>query len=162
MIAFLGTGLLGSNWVRNLRTKGEDVHVWNRTASKAKALESTGAKAFGTPGEAVKGADRIHLAVYDDTAVDTILGEAAPAFEKGAIIFDHTTISATGARTRSENWQASGITYLHAPVFMGPQNALESSGTMLICGDQRIIHKLQPELKKMTGRLENLGADSGS
>jgi len=54
MIAFLGTGLLGSNWVRAMRKRGEEVHVWNRTGSKAKALESDGAKVFATPAEAVK------------------------------------------------------------------------------------------------------------
>ena len=161
MIAFLGTGLLGSTWVRNLRKQGEEVHVWNRTASKAKALESTGAKAFPTPAEAVKGASRIHLAVSDDRAVDSILSDAAPAFEKRAIIIDHTTTSATGARKRSEYWRERGITYIHAPVFMGPQNALESSGTMLISGDQAVIKTIEPELKRMTGRLENLGEDPG-
>ncbi|HEY3874593.1 MAG TPA: NAD(P)-dependent oxidoreductase [Candidatus Kapabacteria bacterium] len=161
MIAFLGTGLLGSNWVRNLRTKGEDLHVWNRTGSKAKALESVGAKAFPTPAEAVKGADRIHIAVYDDTVVDSILAEAAPALEKNVIIIDHTTTTANGARKRTAYWQTHGIRYIHAPVFMGPQNALESTGTMLISGDQRIIQTIETDLKKMTGRLENLGEDPG-
>src|SRR3954470_3083947 len=73
MIAFLGTGLLGSNWVRSLRKRGEEVHVWNRTASKAKALEETGAKAFANPAEAVKGAKRIHIAISDDAAVNSVL-----------------------------------------------------------------------------------------
>src|SRR5581483_1163379 len=49
----------------------------------------------------------------------------------------------------------------HAPVFMGPQNALESSGTMLVSGDQTVVHTLEPELKKMTGRLEYVGEDPG-
>ncbi len=161
MIAFLGTGLLGSNWVRNLRTQGEDVHVWNRTASKAKALEAVGASAFPTPAEAVKGASRIHLALYDDTAVDSALDQAAPALAKGVIIIDHTTTAASGARKRTDYWHSRGITYIHAPVFMGPQNALESTGTMLISGDQTVIKTIEPELKKMTGRLENVGEDPG-
>ena len=162
MIAFLGTGLLGANWVRNLRKQGEDVHVWNRTASKAKTLESVGAKAFSSPAEAVKGANRIHIAVYDDHAVDSILSEAAPALEKNAIVIDHTTTTATGARKRTDYWRSRGITYIHAPVFMGPKSALESSGTMLVSGDQSIIQMLEPELKKMTGHLENVGEDPGA
>ncbi len=161
MIAFLGTGLLGSNWVRNLRKQGEDVHVWNRTASKAKALESTGAKAFATPSEAVKSAARIHLALYDDVAVDSALDQAGPALAKGVIIIDHTTTAASGARKRTEDWARRGVAYIHAPVFMGPENALESTGTMLISGDQTVIQTIEPELKKMTGRLENLGEDPG-
>jgi len=61
MVAFLGTGLLGANFSRALLKRGEKVHVWNRTAEKAKALESEGAKAFDNVADAVKGADRIHL-----------------------------------------------------------------------------------------------------
>lgn len=161
MIAFLGTGLLGSNWVRNLRKQGEEVQVWNRTASKAKELESVGAKSFATPAEAVKDAKRVHLAVSDDAAVDSILAQAAPAFEKDVIIVDHTTTTATGAKKRTEYWRAKGITYIHAPVFMGPQNALESTGTMLISGDQNVVKIIEPELNKMCGQLANLGEDPG-
>jgi 3-hydroxyisobutyrate dehydrogenase len=157
MIAFLGTGLLGSNWVRAMRKRNEDVHVWNRTALKAKALEETGAKAFATPAEAVKGANRIHLCVSDDAAVDSILEQASLNFEKDVIIIDHTTTTATGAKKRTEHWKAQGVTFIHAPVFMGPSNALEGTGTMLISGDQELIKKLESELSRMTGTLMNLG-----
>ena len=49
MKAFLGMGLLGSNFVKAMLQKGETVQVWNRTASKAKVLEASGAKAFCGP-----------------------------------------------------------------------------------------------------------------
>ncbi len=157
MTAFLGMGLLGSNWVRAMRKRGEEVHVWNRTESKAKALESLGAKAFATPAEAVKGADRIHIVVSDDAAVNSVLEQAQAGIAKGAIIIDHTTTSTIGATQRTEQWKKLGITYIHAPVFMGPANALESTGSMLISGDQEVIKTIEPELKKMTGALTNLG-----
>lgn len=159
MTTFLGMGLLGSNFVRAMRKRGEDVHVWNRTASKAKALEATGAKAFATPAEAVTGANRIHLVLSDDEAVNSVLEQASPGFAKDVIIIDHTTTSATGAAERTERWKKLGVTYIHAPVFMGPANALDGSGTMLISGDQELIKKIEPELSKMTGTLMNLGDD---
>jgi 3-hydroxyisobutyrate dehydrogenase len=61
-----------------------------------------------------------------------------------AVIIDHTTTSAKGAVKRVETWKSKGITYVHAPVFMGPSNALESTGIMLVSGDQSVIEKLQP------------------
>ncbi|MEJ7679273.1 MAG: NAD(P)-binding domain-containing protein [Segetibacter sp.] len=61
MKAFLGMGLLGSNFVRAMLQKGETVQVWNRTAAKAKALEAYGAKAFENANDAVQGADVIHV-----------------------------------------------------------------------------------------------------
>lgn len=157
----MGTGLLGANFVKAMLRRGDKVQVWNRTGAKAQALESDGAKAFEQASEAVKGADVIHLTLRDDATVDEVLEKAAPGFKQGAIIYDHTTTSVTGAKERTANWKAKGIIYLHAPVFMGPPNALESTGFMLVSGDQDIISKAEPELSKMTGKLLNLGSETG-
>jgi 3-hydroxyisobutyrate dehydrogenase len=157
MIAFLGTGLLGANFTRALLKKGEKVNVWNRTPDKAKALEVYGAKAFAQVADAVKGANRIHLTLSDDQAVDEVLEKASPGFEPGAIIIDHTTTSSPGAAKRSAYWKKKGFPYIHAPVFMGPPNALESTGVMLVSGDQQLVKILEPELSRMTGKLVNLG-----
>jgi 3-hydroxyisobutyrate dehydrogenase len=157
MKAFLGTGLLGANFTRALLKKGEQVQVWNRTPEKAKSLEIYGAKAFDKVEEAVKTADRIHLTLSDDAAVDEVLDKARMGLSPGAIIIDHTTTSVPGAAKRSVYWKQKGFTYIHAPVFMGPPNALESTGTMLVSGDQHTIKTLEAELSAMTGKLWNLG-----
>ncbi len=157
MIAFIGMGHLGSNFVKAMLKKGEEVHVWNRSSPKAKALEAFGAKAFDHVADAVKGAGRIHLTLKDDDTVNEILEQAKTGFEPGVIITDHTTTSAHGADERTKLWKSRGYTYVHAPVFMGPQNALESTGTMLVSGDQAVISSIEPELAKMTGKVVNFG-----
>ncbi len=157
MIAFLGTGLLGSNFTRALLKKDEKVQVWNRSADKAKALEAYGAKAFNQASDAVHGANRIHLTLSDDQSVDEVLERASPGFMNDVIIIDHTTTSSPGAAKRSVYWKKKGYTYIHAPVFMGPPNALEGTGVMLVSGDQKVIQLLEPELSRMTGKLVNLG-----
>src|SRR5690349_16094557 len=119
MKAFLGMGLLGSNFVKAMLKKGEQVHVWNRTASKAKELELFGAVAFENVADAVKGADRIHLTLKDDASVNEVLQAASAGFKPGAIIIDHTTTSKEGAIQRTEEWKGKGFVYQHAPVFMG-------------------------------------------
>ncbi len=161
MKAFLGMGLLGSNFVRALLQKGEKVNVWNRTASKAKALETYGANAFGDVKDAVKDADTIHITLKDDHTVDEVLAAASVALRPGTFIIDHTTTSQKGAIERTKSWKSRGFTYLHAPVFMGPKNALESTGYMLVSGDQGVVDKLTPQLSKMTGKLMNLGSQEG-
>ncbi|UPK68292.1 NAD(P)-dependent oxidoreductase [Chitinophaga filiformis] len=161
MVAFLGTGLLGANFVKALLKKGTQVQVWNRTASKASALEADGAKAFADVADAVKGADIIHLTLKDDAAVNEVLASARKGLKPGAIIIDHTTTSTAGAIQRTREWKEQGFTYLHAPVFMGPINALESTGYMLVSGDQAVIGQLEPMLSKMTGKVLNFGAEEG-
>jgi 3-hydroxyisobutyrate dehydrogenase len=157
MIAFYGMGLLGSNFVRALRERGEDVHVWNRTASRAKALEDAGAVAFEDPAEAARGAERIHIVVSDDAAVDDVLEKARPGFAEGVVIVDHTTTSPAGAAERVGRWSGRGHPFQHAPVFMGPMNAREGSGFMLASGDRKLFDSLEAELAKMTGQLVYVG-----
>jgi 3-hydroxyisobutyrate dehydrogenase len=161
MKAFLGMGLLGSNFVKAMLRKGDEVQIWNRTASKATALEIHGAKAFDNIIDAVKGVDVIHLTLKDDDTVNEILAVASAGLKAGAIIIDHTTTSVKGAVERTAAWKAKGFTYLHAPVFMGPSNALESSGNMLVSGNQEVIRRVELELSKMTGKLLNFGPEEG-
>lgn len=161
MVAFLGMGLLGANFVTAMIKKGGQVQVWNRTAAKATALEAIGAKAFATAAEAVTGATIIHLTLKDDTTVDEVLATVAAALTPGAIIIDHTTTSAEGAIQRTRDWKARGFTYFHAPVFMGPVNALESTGFMLVSGNQAVIEQVMPSIAPMTGKVLNFGPEEG-
>lgn len=158
---FLGMGLLGSNFVKAMSKRGEQVRIWNRTASRAAELEPLGARAFADVTEAVLGASRIHLALKDDASVDEVLEAASEKFETGVIIIDHTTTTREGAIRRTAYWKEKGIIYQHAPVFMGPANALEGTGNMLVSGDQDVIRLLETELSAMTGRLVNLGPEVG-
>jgi 3-hydroxyisobutyrate dehydrogenase len=141
--------------------KGSEVQVWNRTPSKATELQQYGAKAYAKVEDAVKGAAIIHLTLKDDATVDEVLATASAGFQPGVIIIDHTTTSIAGAETRTREWKQRGFTYLHAPVFMGPPNALESTGYMLVSGDQALISQLEPVLSKMTGKLLNFGPEPG-
>ncbi|MBS1121848.1 MAG: 2-hydroxy-3-oxopropionate reductase [Deltaproteobacteria bacterium] len=157
MTAFFGMGKLGSGFVRALRRRGKEVRVWNRTHARAQALEAWGAAAFQDPAEAARGATRLHLALSDDASVDEVLEQARAGFAAGVTIVDHTTTSATGTAARVARWADRGITFVHAPVFMGPQNALDSTGIMLVSGDPARVEALRPALEAMTGKLSYLG-----
>ena len=159
MITYFGTGLLGSNFVRAFRNRGEAVNVWNRSASKAKALEQYGAVAFSDPAEAARGAVRIHITLSDDAAVDEVLERAWPGMSAGVTIVDHTTTSPALTAEREKRWTGRGVAFQHAPVFMGPPNALDASGVMLASGDEVRFKALEPHLEAMTGKLVYLGTD---
>ncbi len=157
MITILGTGLLGAGFTRALCKRGETVRVWNRTLDKARALETEGAIAVPDVAEAVRGADRTHVVLTDDAAVDAVLDAAAPGLALGALVIDHSTTSTAGARDRTSKWRERGIVYQHAPVFMGPQNAADSTGLMLLSGDREVVARLTPALAQLTGKLVDLG-----
>jgi 3-hydroxyisobutyrate dehydrogenase len=159
MIAFLGTGLLGGNFVRAALRRGELVNVWNRTGEKARALESFGARVHDDVAEAVRGANRVHLVLSDDGAVDEVLEHARPGLGEGVLIIDHTTTSPAGTRARARRLSERGIAFQHAPVFMGPQNALDATGVMLVSGDPQRYQELKADLERMTGKLVYLGEE---
>ncbi len=161
MVAFLGTGLLGGNFTRALLAKGEQVQVWNRTTEKAKALEQYGAKVCKSPAEAVKGTQRVHIVVSDDSAVNEVLANAEPGLEPGTVIIDHTTTTVEGAIERTMQWAAKGFTYVHVPVFMGPANALAGTGYMLLSDNGDVAQKIMPWLEAMTGKVLNFGNITG-
>ena len=156
-IAFFGTGLMGSGFVRRLRATGHEVNVWNRSPAKARALEADGAKAFDDPAAALAGAERVHLSLSDDASVDAVLEPIAAAIPKATWIVDHTTTAVTPTAERIARWNARDRTFVHAPVFMGPANALEGTGLMLVSGEKARHDALLPTLQKMTGNVLYMG-----
>ena len=154
MITILGTGLLGSGFARALKQKGNDVRVWNRTPAKAAALAEHGIAVVADAAAAVRGAERVHVVVSDDAAVDGVLAAAQAGFAHGALVIDHSTTSPGGALARTAR---TDLTYVHAPVFMGPQQALESTGLMLVSGDRERVARVTPLLAPLTGKLIDLG-----
>lgn len=156
-VAFYGAGMLGTNFVKALRRRGVSVNVWNRTYEKAQALEAAGARAFRDAAQAVHGVDRVHICVRDDAAVDGILANILPALDKATPIVDHTTVLPEGVVRRARDLGNAGYTFIHAPVFMGPPQALDSAGIMLASGPNAIFERVREPLKAMTGEVRYLG-----
>lgn len=158
-IAFFGTGLMGSGFVRRLRANGHEVNVWNRSAAKARKLEAVGARAFDDPAAALAGAERLHLSLSDDASVDAVLEPLVAAIPADTWIVDHTTTAVRPTAERAVRWEARGRAFVHAPVFMNPANAAEGTGLMLVSGAKARHDALLPELKRMTGEVVYLGED---
>ncbi|MDE2613712.1 MAG: NAD(P)-dependent oxidoreductase [Burkholderiales bacterium] len=160
-IAFYGTGLMGSGFVRRLLAEGHEVNVWNRSADKARRLQAEGARAFDDAAAALAGVARIHLSLGDDASVDAVLEPLSGVIAAGTWIVDHTTTAMHPTVERIGRWAARGRTYVHAPVFMGPANAAEGSGLMLFSGPKAQYDALLPALQRMTGKVIDLGEAPG-
>lgn len=156
-VAFIGTGLLGSAMVERMLRRGDTVTVWNRTASKARALESSGAAVAASAADAVVDADRVHMTLPDDAVVNQIVEQIAGRLKPGAVVIDHSTTSPQGANARIERGRAGGFKFLHAPVFMSPQMARDAVGIMLVSGPQGVYESVREPLAAMTGEVWYLG-----
>ena len=156
-LAVLGMGLLGAGFAQNLLEKGHTVRVWNRTASKCEPLRALGAEVAASPADAVRGAERVHLVLAEDFAVDAVIDALGDALGADVPVIDHSTNLPEKVAARFPRLRGLGIRYLHAPVFMAPANAREATGLMLIAGPEAEITALTPALNTMTGKVWNSG-----
>ncbi|MBL0170206.1 MAG: NAD(P)-dependent oxidoreductase [Gemmatimonadaceae bacterium] len=157
-VTVLGTGLLGSAFAEGLLSRGgSSVTVWNRTRGKAEPLAALGARIADTPSDAVRGADRVHLVLLDDDAVDATIAELRPGLSPNAVIIDHTTTLPARTAARVAALDAVGVAYLHAPVMMGPPAARSAKGMMLVAGSNERVARVHDGLSAMTGELWHVG-----
>ncbi len=156
-IAFLGTGLLGGAFVEAALGRGEKVTVWNRTSSKATALEKFGARAAATPAEAVRGASRVHLVLVDDATVEEVIAALRPGLSPDAIIVDHTTTLPALTAERAPRLNAEGVRYLHCPVFIGPAAARKAQGSIVVSGPRALFDAVKVALARQAAHVEYLG-----
>jgi 3-hydroxyisobutyrate dehydrogenase-like beta-hydroxyacid dehydrogenase len=143
--------------VERMLRRGDAVTVWNRTVARARALEPLGAKVAATPQDAVAGAEHVHMTLPDDAVVDQILETVIPRLRKDAIVIDHSTTSPRGTKARIPRLNATGVRFIHAPVFMSPQMARDGIGIMLVSGPHAVFEAARAELEKMTGEVWYIG-----
>ena len=154
-IAFLGTGLIGAGMIEAMLRRGLAVTAYNRSREKAEALAALGAVVVASPQEAVRGAERVHHALSEDGAVDSVLEAASPAIVDDMLVIDHSTTSPAGVRARVERW--SRARFVHAPVFMSPAMCRNPGGVMLVCGARARVDAAREHLAPMTGKVLDLG-----
>jgi 3-hydroxyisobutyrate dehydrogenase len=140
-VAFLGLGVMGFPMAGHLVAKGHDVTVWNRTGAKAEAWvarhggTSRGRRA-ATPAEAAKGAEFVMACVGNDDDLRQVCVGPDGAFAgmtPGAILVDHTTVSARVTRKLAAQGATSGIAFVDAPV-SGGQAGAENGQLSIMCG----------------------------
>jgi len=158
IVAVLGTGLMGAPMARNLLKAGHGVHAWNRTISKARALEGDGAVVFETPQEAVGAADYVITMVSDGAAVDDLMfvQGVAGSMKPGATLVDMSSIKASEARVNAERLTAMGLHQLDAPVSGGTRGAEAGSLAIMAGGEDEVFEQARPMLSAM-GRPVRVG-----
>lgn len=158
--AFIGTGLIGASLAEASLKRGDEVHVWNRTASKTESLVALGATAHPSAGGAAAAADFIHVALTSDDAVDSVLPGIAAAAGENAVLIDHSTTSAERTRERQAEWSHS-LPLLDAPVFMSPAACRAGTGVITVAGPKDAYAKAEAALAPMSGKILYLGDEPG-
>ena len=98
-IAFLGLGKMGAAIARHLVKGGEDLTVWNRTASRAEPLRDAGATLAGDVREAIEASGVTLMCVANQAAVAELLeGDGVVEALHGRTLVQLTTGTASDGR----------------------------------------------------------------
>ena len=107
-MAWIGTGIMGAPMARRLLRAGHNVTVFNRTRTRAQALEGDGAVVTDSPTQAVSGAEVIFTMVPDTPDVEAVIEQIAPALGPGRLVIDMSTIAPAGAKRIAERLGETG------------------------------------------------------
>ncbi|MBN8431197.1 NAD(P)-dependent oxidoreductase [Microbulbifer salipaludis] len=160
-VAFIGLGVMGFPMAGYLSKAGYQVHVYNRTASRASEWLSTYAgKAFATPAAAAEGAEFVFACVGNDDDLRQVTTGAGGAFQgmaAGSLFVDHTTASANVARELAAVAGEKNIGFLDAPVSGGQAGAENGALTIMVGGDEPDFARARPLLDSYARAVNLLG-----
>ena len=151
-IGFIGLGLMGRPMALNLRKKGFEVVVHNRSRAAVDTLAAAGAKTAGSPAEVARTAKIIITMLPDGPDVETVLeGDAGVfgAMGKGAVIVDSSTIAPATARRLAARAKELGASMLDAPVSGGEIGAIDGTLTFMVGGDADALESVRHVLSAM-------------
>ena len=159
--AFVGLGVMGYPMAGHLATKGHDVAVHNRTASRAAAWTAAhgGARA-DTPAQAAAGRDFVFVCVGNDDDVRAVVhgGDGVLAgMSEGAVLVDHTTDSADLARELAAAAREKGVGFVDAPVSGGQAGAENGVLTVMCGGEEDAFRRAAPVIESYARAVTLMG-----
>ena len=159
-IGFIGTGVMGASMVKNLLKNGYEVNVYNRTPSKAKALEEFGARFTESIKDCVSDAD-IAITIVGMPEDVRECYEEILKYLKGHIAIDMTTSSPSLAKEIYHKAKELGISVLDAPVSGGDTGAKNGTLSIMVGGDLDTFNECMPVFEAM-GKTINYIGETGS
>jgi 3-hydroxyisobutyrate dehydrogenase len=160
-VGYAGLGAIGTPMAQRILEAGFELHVWNRSPEKTRALVAAGARAAATPAALAAEVELLCLCLSNDEAVEQVVfGEQgiAAAASNGLIVADHSTIHPATTRRFAERLNAAGGTWVDAPVSGGVLGARQGTLSVFAGGDAAVIDRIRPVLLGFAGKVTRLGA----
>ena len=129
-IGFIGTGIMGQGMIRNLMKAGYPVQIYNRTRSKAEALEREGAVWKDSAAQCAAGCGVVITIVGYPQDVEEVYfgpGGLLESAQPGTVLIDMTTTSPKLAQRIYDQARERGLDALDAPV-----SGLETMGENIV------------------------------
>ncbi|WP_354697856.1 NAD(P)-dependent oxidoreductase [Paraconexibacter sp. AEG42_29] len=165
-VAFLGLGIMGSRMAANLVAAGHELSVWTRTEGKAAAWavdlpagDHPVPTVHDTPASAADGAEIVLAMVVDGQQVLALAeGLAADGGEgAGRLLVDMSTIGPESARAAATVIEATGWSFMDAPVTGSSPKAADGTLTIMAGGAEADFDRVRPLLDVMGALVLHVG-----
>lgn len=150
IVGFAGIGVMGKSMAGHILDKDYEVHVYNRTPSKAQELIDRGAVWQDSPGQLAAACDVIVTMLgYPQDVEQVYTGEDGliPHAKSGSYLIDMTTSSPLLARRLAEQGQGKGLHVLDAPVSGGDVGAKNAKLSIMVGGEPADFEAVLPLLE---------------
>ena len=165
-VAFIGLGVMGGPMAGHLAQAGHCVRAYNRSPERAQARRSAWNEAglaitlYDTPADAARRADIVFICVGRDEDVAAVTsGETGvlDAMERGVLLVDHTTTSATMARDLAVACERRGIGFVDAPVSGGQAGAANGQLAIMCGGSAGNVARAHPVMDAYAKAIVHVG-----
>src|SRR6202163_4478555 len=162
-VGFIGLGVMGSQMVNRLLSKGHAVTGYNRTRTKAEWLVKKGMQWAESPRAVANASDYTFAMVTNAAAIQAITEGPAgllAGLSTGKTFIDMSTISPTASRALAAKVRALGADMVDAPVSGSVITLQEGKLSVMVGGGKETFDKIKPLLLDIGPKVTHVG-DNG-
>jgi 3-hydroxyisobutyrate dehydrogenase-like beta-hydroxyacid dehydrogenase len=162
-LGFVGLGVMGSQMVNRLLSKGHSVTGYNRTRSKAQWLTEGGMKWADSPRAVAAAADVTFAMVTNSAALESIAegpDGLLAGLSKGKVFVDISTVSPGVSRTMAAKVREKGADMVDAPVSGSVITLQEGKLSVMVGGRRETFERVKPLLQDIGPKVTYVG-DNG-
>src|SRR5438046_9907100 len=146
IIGVIGLGIIGRGVTANLRQKGFQVFVWNRTPRRVPNF-------IGSPVELAEPCDCLEVFVSDDRALLETVRRLTEKLTSRHIVIAHSTVAPDSMRAAAEMVEHCGGRFVEAP-FTGSKLAAENGELVYyVPGNAAALREVRPILEATSKRM---------
>ena len=160
-IGFIGLGIMGSRMAENLRKKGHELVVYNRSRAKAQALLTNGAAWADSPAEVAKHVNILFtmLSKPDAVAEVALLGKRAflDKLLPSSLWIDCSSVNPSFSKLMAVEAKDRKVRFLDAPVAGSKGPAEQAQLLFFVGGDKADVESVKPLLECMGKAVHHIG-----
>lgn len=152
-VSVIGLGNMGHALADSLLAKSFQVTAWNRTRSKAEALERAGASVAPSVAAAAQGTDVMVVCLIDHAATfEAVMTTEVGVAMRGKSLVQLSTTLANEVDELAQWAESYDIGFLKGAIMVYPDDIRAGNGEVLYGGPKYVFDRLQSVLNAMGGR----------